>query len=87
MLMICASLWWKVAQTQNCHCGRSFTSRDPEIRGAIVKTAKTDTILKRPINKFFTIENTYHDTKQTDKARKQKFREEEDVRFELKYEC
>ena len=86
MLMICASLWWKVAQTQNCHCGRSFTSRDPEIRGAIVKTAKTDTILKRRINKFFTIENTY-DTKQTDKAREQKFREEEDVRFELKYEC
>ena len=65
----------------------SFTSRDPEIRGAIVKTVKADTIVKRPINKLFTIENTYHDTNQTDKAREQKLREEEDVRCELKYEC
>ena len=64
-----------------------FTSRDPEIRGAIVKTAKTDTILKHPINKLFTIENTYHDTNQTDKAKEQKLREEEGVRCELKYEC
>ena len=37
-------------------------SRDFETRGAIVKIAKTNTILKRPINKLFTIENTYHDT-------------------------
>ena len=32
--------------------------RDSEIRGAIVKIAKTNTILKRPINKLFTVENT-----------------------------
>ena len=44
-------------------------SRDSEIRGAIVRVAKTNTILKRPVNKLFTIENTYHDTNQTDKAR------------------
>ena len=46
-------------------------SRDSEIRGAIVKIAKTNAIFKRPINKLFTIENTY-DANQTDKAREQK---------------
>ena len=30
--------------------------------------AKTNTILKHPINKLFAVENTYHDTNQTDKA-------------------
>ena len=45
-------------------------SRDSEIRGAIVRMAKTNTILKRPVNKLFTVENIYHDTNQTDKARK-----------------
>ena len=49
-------------------------SRDSEIRGAIVRIAKTNTILKRPVNKLFAVENTYHDTNQTDKAREQKFR-------------
>ena len=34
----------------------------------IVRIAKTNTILKRPVNKFFAVENTYHDAKQTDKA-------------------
>ena len=41
-------------------------SRDSEMRGAIAKIEKTNTILKRPINKLLTIENTYHDTNQTD---------------------
>ena len=49
-------------------------SRDSEIRGAIVRIAKTNSILKRPVNKLFTVENTYHDTNQTDKAKEQKFR-------------
>ena len=49
-------------------------SRDSEIRGAIVKSTKTNTFLKRPINKLFTIENTYHDTDQTDKAREQRLK-------------
>ena len=44
-------------------------SRDSEIKGAIVRIAKTNAILKRPVNKLFPIENTYHDTNQTDKAR------------------
>ena len=38
-------------------------TRDPEIRGAIVRIAKTNTTLR-----LFAIENTYHDTNQTDKA-------------------
>ena len=42
-------------------------SRDSEIRGAIMRIAKTNTILKRPVNKLFAVENTY-DTKQTDKV-------------------
>ena len=49
-------------------------SRDSEIRGAIVRIAKTNTILKRPVKKLFAVENTYHNTNQTDKAREQKFR-------------
>ena len=44
------------------------------IRGAIVRITKTNTILKRPEKKFFAVENTYHDTNQTEKAREQKFR-------------
>ena len=43
-------------------------SRDSEIRGAIVRIAETNTILKRPVNNLFTVENIYHDTNQTDKA-------------------
>ena len=49
-------------------------SRDYEIRGAIVRIGKTNIILKCPANKFFAVENTYHDIKKkTDKAREQKF--------------
>ena len=51
-------------------------SRDSEIRGAIVRIAKTNAILKRPVKKLFTVENTYHDTNQTDKAREQKLKRE-----------
>ena len=53
---------------------RVLPSRDSEIRGAIVRIAKTNTILKRPVKKLFAVENTYHDTNQTDNAREQKFR-------------
>ena len=63
--------------------------RDSEIRGAIVSIAKTNTILKRSVNKLFLTENTYHDTNQTDTAREQKLRREAAVIGELnrKYEC
>ena len=53
---------------------RVLTGRDSEIRGAIVRIAKTNRILKRPVKKLFAVENTYNDTNQTDKARGQKFR-------------
>ena len=49
-------------------------ARGSETRGAIVRIAKTNKILKRPLKKLFAVENTYHDTNQTDKAREQKFR-------------
>ena len=54
-----------------------------------MRIAKTNTTLKCPVNKPFTIENTYHDTNQTDKARKQKLRQEAAVSDGLKrkYEC
>ena len=61
--------FWRIAIVT-----RVLPSRDFEIRGAIVRITKTNTILKRPVNKFFAVENTYHDTNQTDKAREQKFR-------------
>ena len=44
-------------------------SRDSGIKGAIVRIKKTNAILKRPMNKLFPTEYTYHDTNQTDKAR------------------
>ena len=47
---------------------RVLPSRDLEITGAIVRIAKTNTILKRPVNKLFAVENIYHDTNQTDKV-------------------
>ena len=37
-------------------------NRDSEIRGAIVRIAKTNKILKSPLNKLFPIENTYQNT-------------------------
>ena len=46
-----------------------LSSRDSEISGEILRIEKKNTILKRPGNNFFTVENTYHDTNQTDKAR------------------
>ena len=41
---------------------RVLPSRDSEMRGAIVRIAKTNTILKLPVNKLLPVENTYHDT-------------------------
>ena len=47
---------------------RVLPSRDSEIRGAIVRIAKTNTILRRAVNRLFSVENTYHDINQKDKA-------------------
>ena len=55
--------FWRIAIVT-----QALLIRDSEIRGAIVRIGKTNTILKRLINKLFAIENTYHDTNQTDKA-------------------
>ena len=55
--------FWRIAIVT-----RVLPSRDSEIREAIVRIAKTSTILKCPVNKLFAVENTYHDTKQTDKV-------------------
>ena len=43
-------------------------SRDSEIRRPIVRIAKAITILKSPVDKLFAVEDTYHDTNQTNKA-------------------
>ena len=76
--------FWKIAIVTGV-----LPSRDSEIKGAIVRIKKTNAILKRPVNKLFPIEYTYHDTNQTDKAREQKLRWEAAVIGELKrkYEC
>ena len=38
------------------------------MRGAIVRIAKTNAILKPPKNKLFAVGKTYHDNNKTDKA-------------------
>ena len=59
------------------------------IKGAILRIAETNEILKRPENKLFSIEYTYHNNNQTDKAREPNLRWETAVIRELKrkYEC
>ena len=66
-----------------------LTSRASERKGAIVRIKKANAILKRPVNKLFLTEYTYHETNQTDKAREQKLRREAAVIGELKrkYYC
>ena len=55
----------------------------------IVRIKKANAILKRPVNKLFPIEYTYHDTNQTNKARKRKLSQKTAVIDELKrkYDC
>ena len=47
---------------------RALPSSDSAIRGPIVRITNTNTILKRPVNKLFAVEYTYHDTNQRDKV-------------------
>ena len=49
-----------------------------------MRIKKANAILRRPINKLFPTEYTYHDINQTDKAREQKIRREAAVIGELK---
>ena len=71
--------FWKIAIVTGV-----LPSRDSEIKGVIVRIKKTNAILKRPVNKLFPTEYTYHDTNQTDKAREQKLRQEAAVIGEQK---
>ena len=64
---------------------RLLSTRDSEIAGSIARIVRT--ILERHVNKLFTVENTYHDTNQTDKVREQKLRGETAVIAELKRKC
>ena len=66
-----------------------LSSKDSEKSGEILRIEKKNTILKLPGNNFVTVENTYHDTNQTDKAREQKLRQDTAIIGELKrkYEC
>ena len=65
------------------------TFGDSKIRASIVRIARVNKTLKRPVNKLFTVEYTYHDTDQTNKARELKFRQETAVigALKRKYEC
>ena len=49
--------FWKISIVT-----RVLPSRDSQIRGVVIRTEKTNTIQKRPVNKLFAAENTYHDT-------------------------
>ena len=60
--------FWKIAMVTRA------PSKDSEIKGAIMRIKKTNAIFKRPVNKPFPIEYTYHGTNQTDNAREQKLR-------------
>ena len=61
--------FWRIAIVKGV-----LPSRDSKIKGAIVRIKQNNKILKRPVNKLFPTEYTYHDTNQTDKAREQKLR-------------
>ena len=62
-------------------------SRDSKIKGAIVRIVKTNAILKGPVNKICTVENTCHDTSGTDETREQKLGREAAVIDEVKRKC
>ena len=76
--------FWRIAIVTG-----ALSSRNSEIREAIVRIAKTNTILKRPLNKLFLNENIYQHNHQTDKIREQKLRREAAVIGETtrKYDC
>ena len=62
----------KGAQTlEDCHSidivTRVLPNRDSEIKGAIMRIAKINTIVKCPVNKLFAVENTYYGNNKTDR--------------------
>ena len=48
-------VFWRIAIVTGV-----LASWDSEIRGAIVKMGKSNKMLKRPVNKLFTVKNTWH---------------------------
>ena len=52
--------FWRIATIT-----RVLPSRDSEIRGATMRIAKTNTVLKRPVNNLFAVENISHDSNKT----------------------
>ena len=71
--------FWRIATVKGVS-----PSRDSEITGAIVRIAKSNTILKRSVKNLFTVKNTYPGTNHKDKAREQKLRREAAVIGEIK---
>ena len=59
--------FWRIAVVTGV-----LPSRDSEKRWVVVRIGKTNTTLKRPVNKLFTVGNTYHDTDATEKVTKVK---------------
>ena len=66
-----------------------LSTKDSETKRSNSRIEKANATLKRRVNKFFPTENTNHDSKQTDKAREQKLRQEAAITGELKrkYDC
>ena len=84
MLMTLCQFQGAITLLENCDSNKILVSRDSENRGSILRIAKTTKILKRPVNKVFTVEISYHGTNQTGKTREQKLRREAAVIGELK---
>ena len=61
--------FWRIAVVTGV-----LPSRDSEIRWAVVRIAKTNTTLKRLVNKLFIVGNTYRDSDETEKGTKVKKR-------------
>ena len=74
MMKRCPDAFGELLQEQGYHLVEILKEK-----GVIVRIKKANTILKRPINKLSPTKYTYHDTNQTDKARKQKLRRDSAV--------
>ena len=70
----CPNLFWKINIVTEVT--EVLRSRNSQIRAAILRIKKTNTILIRPVKKLFPTENKYENTNQTDKAKGKKLRRE-----------
>ena len=76
--------FWRVAIVTGV-----LSSKDSETKRSDSRIEKANATLKHRVNKFFPTEYTIHDSKQTEKAREQKLRQEAAITGELKrkYDC